>query len=393
MKYSSVCATIRQYLKSNEYPKNKGHQVPSRIILEKEHSLFLVQEIYLNPSISCERLAQKLNSQFSTNVHRTTVSRFLKSGIKRHGIPEFTLKKIVVDKEKRWDDNLLDKRISFVEKYCQFVKSGLPVLWTDESGYNVIRYRIQGRSPKGTSCVFPYQSRPFFRNITAISTLRSDAKIINIEFFEGSVTGDIIEGYFRNMISKALITESTLFILDNADIHHKNKNQVSHWLQNLGHYVLFLPPYSPEFNPIEHIFHFWKSNVETISDCKSRIELTMKLSNAFFDIEVSHIRSSILEAINVMFDRALNRQHLTPPKPKFQIPTITDISNSPETTSEFFQEPFVKQITYHESKKRKRDYQTDENNPIKKKKENWRGKGLKFFGMKKKMASWNCSKI
>jgi DDE superfamily endonuclease len=45
--------------------------------------------------------------------------------------------------------------------------------------------------------------------------------------------------------------ESTL-IMDNAAFH--KKKQVAEIAQIYGQYVLFLPPYSPDFNPIEQDF-------------------------------------------------------------------------------------------------------------------------------------------
>jgi DDE superfamily endonuclease len=51
--------------------------------------------------------------------------------------------------------------------------------------------------------------------------------------------------------------KNSVIILDNARIHHDDE-----WIEiveNLGGRVLFLPPYSPDYNPIETAFSFMKS--------------------------------------------------------------------------------------------------------------------------------------
>jgi transposase len=42
-----------------------------------------------------------------------------------------------------------------------------------------------------------------------------------------------------------------MIVMDNASFHKANHMQQS--LQAAGHHLLYLPPYSPDLNPIEHI--------------------------------------------------------------------------------------------------------------------------------------------
>ena len=49
----------------------------------------------------------------------------------------------------------------------------------------------------------------------------------------------------------------SVIVLDNASIHHVDG--VIEMLHSLGTLVLFLPPYSPDFNPIEEAFSKVKS--------------------------------------------------------------------------------------------------------------------------------------
>jgi len=55
------------------------------------------------------------------------------------------------------------------------------------------------------------------------------------------------------------ITKTTICVLDNASIHTSKtfKEKIDEW-EKLGLYLLYLPPYSPELNPIEMLWREMK---------------------------------------------------------------------------------------------------------------------------------------
>ena len=48
------------------------------------------------------------------------------------------------------------------------------------------------------------------------------------------------------------VNPHSIVILDNASIHHVQG--IVEMINEVGALVLFLPPYSPDFNPIEEVF-------------------------------------------------------------------------------------------------------------------------------------------
>lgn len=48
----------------------------------------------------------------------------------------------------------------------------------------------------------------------------------------------------------------SIVIMDNASIHHVNAN--IDLIESVGAKVIFLPPYSPDLNPLEPVFHVVK---------------------------------------------------------------------------------------------------------------------------------------
>ncbi len=69
--------------------------------------------------------------------------------------------------------------------------------------------------------------------------------------FSGTTDAALVNAWLRHMLCKELRPHSTL-IFDHAAFHKKKDLEAI--AQENGHHVLFLPPYSPDLNPIEHDF-------------------------------------------------------------------------------------------------------------------------------------------
>lgn len=69
--------------------------------------------------------------------------------------------------------------------------------------------------------------------------------------YQGSTTATWFNQWLEQYLVRELKPHSTV-IMDNAAFH--KKEEVKKILQSYGHDVLFLPPYSPDFNPIEQDF-------------------------------------------------------------------------------------------------------------------------------------------
>ena len=90
--------------------------------------------------------------------------------------------------------------------------------------------------------------------------------------FEGHCNGKVIEKYFKEVLLPSLAPESVI-ILDNASFHKSAKLEIM--AKQNGHRLLYLPAYSPDFNPIEH----WWAKIKNEIKKKMRNGL-MKLNEA-----------------------------------------------------------------------------------------------------------------
>ena len=76
-------------------------------------------------------------------------------------------------------------------------------------------------------------------------------KLLAPVLYQCSPTALWVNEWLEDHLLKVLEKNSTL-IMDNACFH--KKETIRNIARKEGHDVLFLPPYSPDFNPIEKVF-------------------------------------------------------------------------------------------------------------------------------------------
>ncbi len=80
--------------------------------------------------------------------------------------------------------------------------------------------------------------------------------------FEGTCTGDIFEDFIIDQLlplCNPYPGPRSVIIMDNASVHQSCQQVIVTACRNRGVWVRFLPPYSPDFNPIEESFSDLKS--------------------------------------------------------------------------------------------------------------------------------------
>jgi len=71
----------------------------------------------------------------------------------------------------------------------------------------------------------------------------------------------LFEQWFSQCLLPAL-PEHTVIVMDNASFHRKKKLRVL--ARKAHHTLLFLPPYFPELNPIEHFWSWLKRRLRKV---------------------------------------------------------------------------------------------------------------------------------
>ncbi len=95
------------------------------------------------------------------------------------------------------------------------------------------------------------------KKLNVIGFLNTTKKKLFASTTYNKVDTDIVIAVFNSFVET--ITKKTVVVLDNASIHtsQKFKDQVKKWKEK-GLLLFFLPPYSPQLNPIEQLWKFMK---------------------------------------------------------------------------------------------------------------------------------------
>lgn len=88
----------------------------------------------------------------------------------------------------------------------------------------------------------------FKRRIYIIRAL-NEGQVKASQVIEGYWNRELFEAYVENLIILILKPEKTI-ILDDARFHRSERKK--DLIENVGCKIWFLPPYSPDLNPIEH---------------------------------------------------------------------------------------------------------------------------------------------
>lgn len=73
--------------------------------------------------------------------------------------------------------------------------------------------------------------------------------------YTGTADGELVKYWLEHMLIPSL-QENSIIILDNASIH--KPELIERLILEKGHQMIYLPPYSPELNPIERKWNHLK---------------------------------------------------------------------------------------------------------------------------------------
>ena len=120
------------------------------------------------------------------------------------------------------------------------------IVYVDESGLNRYQRRELARARRGVKVRGAKPGKRFERTNVIAGLLGS--KHVAVRTYGHTTTAAFFEEWFEwELLS--VVPEGSIIVMDNASFHRKNKlNEIA---SRYGAAVLFLPPYSPEFNPIE----------------------------------------------------------------------------------------------------------------------------------------------
>ena len=228
----------------NVDPKHReysGYTVTDRI------ATMILAIIFENPSLYLQEVTQKIYEYTDERISPATVCNVMR----KHGLTRKKIQRIAIQRSAR-------HRGAYIAEMTMYKSSML--VFADETGKDgrdCLRrfgYALKGQTPQ---CSQLLRRGTRTSAIAAIST----TGLVGYELHTGGVRGEEFHDFVRgtlipNMNPYDGEADNSILILDNCSIHYVD--EIMEELQGAGIFVIFLPSYSPDLNPIELTFSYLK---------------------------------------------------------------------------------------------------------------------------------------
>lgn len=239
---STVRRFLRLFQQSGDVQPRQRSYGPLPLFGDYE-KLILLRLILDNTGIYLHELQNKLQELLGVAVSVSTICRTLK----KIGCSRRVIRHVAIQRSDRL-------RAQFMADISAYDPEA--IIWIDESGCdrrNSTRkyaYTIIGQTPQDHRLLV----RGTRYSALTAATVRG---VYDVQLVEGSVNGEKFTEFIRNSIVPNLRpfngrNPNSIVIMDNASIHHVNV--AATLILQTGALLQFLPPYSPDLNPVEHIF-------------------------------------------------------------------------------------------------------------------------------------------
>src|ERR1700676_2832679 len=175
--------------------------------------------------------------------------------------------------------DVAEKRAKWHERLA--VETAARLVFVDESGANTKMTRLRGRALGGQRLVarLPHGH---YQTSTLISGLRLNGPCAPW-LFDGPMNGEMFLAWVRQGLAPTL-QQGDLVILDNLATH--KIRGIVEAMEAVGARLLYLPPYSPDFNPIETMWSKIKQILRSEAP-RTESELLLAAKAAFQAISVA----------------------------------------------------------------------------------------------------------
>jgi transposase len=134
------------------------------------------------------------------------------------------------------------------------------LVFIDETSVSTTITRLYGRAPRGERLVQKVLHGNW-KTLTFIAALRHH-RVTAPFVLEGAMNGETFKAYVEQFLAPTLKRGDIVF-MDNVSVH--KVDGVEEAIEARGAIAFYLPPYSPDFNPIEQLFAKLKAMLRKIA--------------------------------------------------------------------------------------------------------------------------------
>lgn len=143
--------------------------------------------------------------------------------------------------------DILKRRLAWFDGQLELDPAKL--VFIDETGLSTKMARLRGRAPRGERCRAGVP-HGHWKTTTFTGALRLTGMTAPF-VYDGAMNGNVFLAYVEQVLVPSL-SEGDIVVMDNLPAH--KAAGVSEAIEAAGANLLYLPPYSPDFNPIENAF-------------------------------------------------------------------------------------------------------------------------------------------
>ena len=253
------------------YPKERAFRKLTPIA-----QLFILNLVLEKPGIHLHEIQRELEASLLLAISLSTLCTFLH----KCGFTHKKLRTVALQQDRMLREQFSSEVSVFNTEMFVFVNE------TGSDARNKLRkkgYSIRGKPARYQTFLLRGE------RISAIACM-SSAGLLDVKTFQGTANGETFYNFVQTHLLPHLmpyngINPHSVVVLDNCSIHHLAEVIAS--IEDVGALVLFLPPYSPDLNPIEELFSKVKTTLKSFEfDMAHITDLQTLLLSSFTSVTV-----------------------------------------------------------------------------------------------------------
>jgi transposase len=158
------------------------------------------------------------------------------------------------------------------------------LIFIDETGVDLALTRLRARSPRGSRARGKRPSKRGKR-VSIISAIRLKEVMTHCQLI-GTTDGLTFEAFVSQRLVPKL-WKGACVIMDNCSIH--KGEEIKALIEAAGAILIYLPPYSPDFSPIENCFSKIKNTLRSIG-ARTYPDLLKAIEESFSQVSLEDLK-------------------------------------------------------------------------------------------------------
>jgi transposase len=266
-------STIHRWVSNTKFYKIIKHKHRIRKITSNVIT-YILELIKNNSFIYLREIQLKIEQKFNIHISISRISIILKKN-------KITKKKVYKTYFGKSIEDIKDKELTFKDNLKNIDINN--IISIDETYFHITDIPRYGWSEKGNRIT---KQQNYKRNKQSLLLAVSNKKIVGYLFTPKSINTKIYNEFIEslNMINKIIVHDNVAF--------HKNKLLIDILNKNNNNQI-FIPPYSPQYNPIEMVF----SELKRIS--RKRISNREKIDESIISsLNISNLQNYFNHSFN-----------------------------------------------------------------------------------------------